>query len=55
MHKSVAGTMLGRSDLLPPDIDPNPEATYVPAELASLGTSSANAATRAAVQVVIVV
>ena len=25
----VAGTMLGRSDLLPPDIDPNPEATYV--------------------------
>ena len=25
----VAATMLGRSDLLPPDIDPNPEATYV--------------------------
>ena len=25
----VAGTMLARSDLLPPDIDPRPEATYV--------------------------
>jgi CO/xanthine dehydrogenase Mo-binding subunit len=25
----VAGTMLARSDLLPPDVDPNPEATYV--------------------------
>ena len=25
----VAGTMLARSDLLPPDIDPCPEATYV--------------------------
>ncbi len=25
----VAGTMLARSDLLPPDIDPNPSATYV--------------------------
>ncbi|MCI0850288.1 MAG: molybdopterin-dependent oxidoreductase [Chloroflexi bacterium] len=25
----VAGTMLGRSDLLPPDMDSNPEATYV--------------------------
>ena len=25
----VAGTMLGRSDLLPPDIDPRPEATHV--------------------------
>ena len=25
----VAGMMLGRSDLLPPDMDPNPEATYV--------------------------
>jgi len=25
----VAGAMLARSDLLPPDVDPNPEATYV--------------------------
>ena len=25
----VAGTMLARSDLLPPDLDPHPEATYV--------------------------
>ncbi|MCC7077343.1 MAG: xanthine dehydrogenase family protein molybdopterin-binding subunit [Acidimicrobiia bacterium] len=25
----IAGTMLARSDLLPPDIDPRPEATYV--------------------------
>jgi CO/xanthine dehydrogenase Mo-binding subunit len=25
----VAGTMLARSDLLPPDVDPNPEATFV--------------------------
>ena len=25
----VAGTMLARSDLLPPDIDPRPEATHV--------------------------
>jgi CO/xanthine dehydrogenase Mo-binding subunit len=25
----VAGTMLARSDLLPPDVDPRPEATYV--------------------------
>ena len=25
----AAGAMLGRSDLLPPDMDPNPEATYV--------------------------
>jgi 3-oxo-Delta1-steroid hydratase/dehydrogenase large subunit len=25
----VAGVMLARSDLLPPDVDPNPEATYV--------------------------
>ncbi|MFQ5697681.1 MAG: xanthine dehydrogenase family protein molybdopterin-binding subunit, partial [Myxococcota bacterium] len=25
----VAGTMLARSDLLPPDLDPNPQATYV--------------------------
>lgn len=25
----VAGTMLARSDLLPPGVDPNPEATYV--------------------------
>jgi len=25
----VAGAMLARSDLLPPDMDPNPEATYV--------------------------
>jgi carbon-monoxide dehydrogenase large subunit len=25
----VAATMLARSDLLPPDLDPNPEATYV--------------------------
>jgi len=25
----VAGTMLGRTDLLPPDIDPRPEATHV--------------------------
>jgi len=25
----VAGAMLGRSDLLPPDVDPNPQATYV--------------------------
>jgi len=25
----VAGTMLGRSDLLPPDLDPRPEATHV--------------------------
>jgi CO/xanthine dehydrogenase Mo-binding subunit len=25
----VAGTMLTRSDLLPPDVDPSPEATYV--------------------------
>ncbi|MAE97280.1 MAG: carbon monoxide dehydrogenase [Deltaproteobacteria bacterium] len=26
---AVAGTMLGRSDLLPPGVDPRPEATYV--------------------------
>jgi len=26
---TVAATMLARSDLLPPDVDPNPEATYV--------------------------
>ena len=25
----VAGTMLARSDLLPPDMEPRPEATYV--------------------------
>jgi carbon-monoxide dehydrogenase large subunit len=27
--EQVAGTMLARSDLLPPDVDPNPQATYV--------------------------